>query len=201
MQSFQVGSMEEWIKTEEPTIHYKVQELQNAENAPQRCWAGGCPKSFHGHCVQSKTKYISQKDAIFFQDSFQLNSKKMQSWFRKCRTVRVKNEELPIMSENKESPEHGSLSCPVEWPDIPIVKVNGCSCHCKYDNQVPQHIAEGPPWVLDPTVFGNGGSDLSYLEWRRSTWVEICIVVFFVVGVVDPIDTLHGFGFNTLHCS
>lgn len=91
-------------KTEEPTIHYKVQELQNAENAPQHYWARDCLKSFHGHCVQSKIKYI-RKDTIFKCSAYPklIPIKQMQKMRKRVQNAEAaeSNEELPIMSKNK----------------------------------------------------------------------------------------------------
>ena len=89
------------------------------------------------------------------------------------------------MSKNKNSPEQCSLSNPIERPKSPTIKVD-CSCYqCKDHQDIPENKTQRPPWVLDPTVFGNGSSDLSYLKWWRRTWVK-------VIFLANPINTTIG---------
>ena len=89
------------------------------------------------------------------------------------------------MSKNKNSPEQCSLRNPIERPKSPTIKVD-CSCYqCKDHQDIPENKTQRPPWVLDPTVFGNGSSDLSYLKWWRRTWVK-------VIFLANPINTTIG---------
>lgn len=76
------------------------------------------------------------------------------------------------MAENKETPEHSSLSKPVERPNNPIVEISGNSSQSKNHRHISHHIAHWPPRVLHPTMLRNGCSDIGQFEWGRCAGVE-----------------------------
>lgn len=90
-----------------------------------------------------------------------------------------------IVTKNKESPEHGALSNPVERPNDPVVEVGRHSRQAKNDNDISDDIAHRSPRVLHPTMFGNRRSDGGQFERRRSTWVE-----FTLFAVTNSINNL-----------
>ena len=117
---------------------------------------------------------------------------------RKVREWKAKNAEkismrLPIMSKNKNSPEHCSLSSPIEWEKDPRIKVDCSSNQCNNHQDIPQSITERHPGILDPAMLGNSSSDLSNLKWRWRTWVEIIFSINPMKAITIPSCILHLF--------
>lgn len=79
------------------------------------------------------------------------------------------------MAENEESPKHGSLSGPVKRPNDPSIRIESGEGQCENDEKIPENVAEGPPWILDPAMLWNSGSDLGNLERWRITQIEIVL--------------------------
>nr|GMC63839.1 hypothetical protein Iba_chr02cCG17040 [Ipomoea batatas]GME12650.1 hypothetical protein Iba_scaffold14043CG0090 [Ipomoea batatas] len=92
---------------------------------------------------------------------------------------------IPVMAKNKESPEHGSLSQPIQRPNNPIIERSSHSCQSKHNCNIPNHKAHGLPRVLNPAMLRNGCSNIRQLKWGWCPRVKKLIPI-----PIDNIDTL-----------
>jgi len=158
----------------------------NAASAQQHCSAWDRLKSFHDHWKIQNTNHgyynkllksnfatIKSRSALVKQNGY-INRKLL----------------LPIMTKNKEGPEHCSLSSPIERPNYPVVEISCSSSQTKNHNDIPHYITHGFPRVLHPTVFRNGSSYICQIEgW----W---CTRVKFRYFLSNPINAIHTFFFS-----
>lgn len=85
---------------------------------------------------------------------------------------------LPVVAQNKESPEHGTLRNPVQRPHNPAVDIRRRHGEPGDDGDVSDDVAHRPPRVLHPAVLGYCRPDLGQPEGRRAARIETVIFLF-----------------------
>lgn len=74
-----------------------------------------------------------------------------------------------VVSDHKQSPEHGALSYPVERPRPPAVELKGSVGQGEDNCHVSHQVRKGADWISLPAVFGDGVSEVFQRErWRCS---------------------------------
>jgi len=116
---------------EKLTIRGKVRELKNARYAPPHYLASDCWKSFHGHCVQEKQNGFFHYWCRCVQTSI-LFKKEIESHNVKPNIEML----LPVVSKNKDGPEHCALGSPVKWPKYPTIQAQSSCCQGNDDSDI-----------------------------------------------------------------
>ena len=85
---------------------------------------------------------------------------------------------LPVMAEHKDSPEHGPLGQPIEWPHHPTVQEHRHGDKPDDGDSVPRYVAHRPPWILHPAMGWYGCPDLPQPEWWWVRRIEVFFLLF-----------------------
>ena len=79
---------------------------------------------------------------------------------------------VPIMAEDEKRPKHGALGEPIKGPYEPIVEKGCSSGKAGHHYHISDNIAHWSPWILHPTMFGDGCADVRQSERGRSRRVK-----------------------------
>ncbi len=92
-----------------------------------------------------------------------------------------RNNSAPVMSEDKEGPEHCALRQPIQGPNEPSVEVSSSGRQSKHNCDISGHETHGLPYILFPAMLGNGSSNVSQSKWRNRRWIKLPLLIIIII--------------------